>query len=84
MFRKHEQAVEGWSEEHVRFCAARQREILACAHEALREGGILVYSTCTYAKEENEETVAAFLARYNDMELIDCGVQLRPPGSSAG
>lgn len=80
MFRKHEQAVEGWSEEHVRFCAARQREILACAHEALREGGILVYSTCTYAMEENEETVKAFLERFDDMELIDCGVSFGRPG----
>ena len=74
MLRKHEQAMEEWSEEHVRFCAQRQREILASAHDALRAGGILVYSTCTYAREENEETIKAFLEQFPDMELLDCGV----------
>ncbi len=74
MFKKHEQACEDWSEEQVLRCAKRQQEILQSAYETLRPGGILVYSTCTYAKEENEETIAAFLERFPDMELIDCGV----------
>ncbi|MEI3147010.1 MAG: hypothetical protein V8T10_03250 [Merdibacter sp.] len=47
MFRKHEQAVEGWSEEHVRFCAARQREILACAR--MRRSGKAASSSIPHA-----------------------------------
>lgn len=74
MFKKHEQAIEDWSEEQVLFCAKRQREILHEAYQALRPGGTMVYSTCTYAKEENEETIAAFLQEHADMELIDCNV----------
>ncbi|WP_075878292.1 RsmB/NOP family class I SAM-dependent RNA methyltransferase [Merdibacter massiliensis] len=82
MFKKHEQAIEDWSEEQVAFCAQRQREILRSAYETLRPGGIMVYSTCTYAKEENEETIAAFLQEFPDMELIDCGVSFGRIGFS--
>ncbi len=63
MFRKEEQARADWSLEHVSACAQRQLAILDSAAEAVREGGILVYSTCTFSKEENEEVVAAFLKR---------------------
>lgn len=80
MFKKHEQAMDDWSEEHVRSCAMRQREILRSAYETLRPGGILVYSTCTYAKEENEETIASFLAEFSDMKLVDCGVSFGRSG----
>lgn len=61
MFRKEEAAVTDWSPETVRMCAARQIEILNRAAGMLRPGGRLVYSTCTFSREENEETVAAFL-----------------------
>ena len=61
MFRKEEAAVTDWSEETVRMCARRQREILGSAARLVRPGGRLVYSTCTFAPEEDEETVAAFL-----------------------
>lgn len=61
MFRKEEAAVTDWSEDTVEMCANRQREILASAAELVRPGGRLVYSTCTFAPMENEETVAAFL-----------------------
>lgn len=47
-------------------CARRQREILHSAARLLRAGGRLVYSTCTFAPEENEQTVAAFLAEHPD------------------
>ena len=62
MFRKEEAAVTDWSEETVEMCARRQREILHSGAAMLRPGGRLVYSTCTFAPQENEETVAAFLA----------------------
>lgn len=58
MFRKNEQACEEWSPENVQVCAARQQEILACAASMLRPGGRMVYSTCTFAPEENEGTVS--------------------------
>ncbi len=64
MFRKEEAAVTDWSQETVEMCARRQREILRSAAILLKPGGRLVYSTCTFAPEENEETVAAFLAEH--------------------
>lgn len=61
MFRKEEAAVTDWSQETVQMCARRQREILDSAARLVRPGGRLVYSTCTFAPEEDEETVGAFL-----------------------
>ena len=62
MFRKEEAAVTDWSPETVQMCARRQLEILRSGGQLVRPGGRLVYSTCTFAPEENEQTVAAFLA----------------------
>lgn len=64
MFRKEEAAITDWSEENVEMCARRQAEILDCAAAMLRPGGRLVYSTCTFAPQEDEEAVEAFLARH--------------------
>jgi len=64
MFRKEEAAVTDWSEETVDMCAARQQEILRSAAQMLRPGGRLVYSTCTFAPQENEQVIAAFLAQH--------------------
>ena len=61
MFRKEEAAVTDWSQETVEMCARRQAEILHNAAQLVRPGGRLVYSTCTFAPEENEMAVAAFL-----------------------
>ena len=61
MFRKEEAAITDWSEETVAMCARRQAEILSSAAKLVRPGGRLVYSTCTFAPAEDEETVAAFL-----------------------
>lgn len=66
MFRKEAAAVTDWSVETVRMCAQRQREILDCAGETVRPGGRLVYSTCTFAPEEDEETVAWFLETHRE------------------
>lgn len=68
MFRKEEAAITDWSEENVEMCARRQAEILDCAAVMLRPGGRLVYSTCTFAPQEDEETVEAFLARHPEFE----------------
>ena len=66
MLRKEEAAVTDWSQETVEMCARRQAEILDAAAELLAPGGRLVYSTCTFAPEEDEEAVAAFLQRHPD------------------
>lgn len=69
MFRKEEQAAEQWSEKNVRMCAGRQQEILSVAAGMLRPGGILVYSTCTFAPEENEGSVSAFLDSHPEFSV---------------
>lgn len=66
MFRKYPEAGEEWSPENVLLCAARQRDILHEASKTVAEGGYLLYSTCTFSPEENEENVVAFLASHPD------------------
>ncbi len=61
MFRKEEQAALMWSEENIALCAERQKEILDCAAILLKPGGTLVYSTCTFAPEEDEGSIRRFL-----------------------
>ena len=55
MIRKHSAAMEEWSVANIKACAARQKRIVDQAVKVLKAGGIMVYSTCTYAMEENEE-----------------------------
>ncbi|MFV9511516.1 RsmF rRNA methyltransferase first C-terminal domain-containing protein [Tepidibacillus sp. LV47] len=69
MFRKNPEAINEWSLENIQYCASRQKEILNEAQKMLKPGGILVYSTCTFAPEENEGTIAAFLERYHEFEI---------------
>ncbi len=68
MFRKEEAAVTDWSQETVEMCARRQGEILHSAAAMVRPGGRLVYSTCTFAPEEDEGAVAAFLEAHPEFE----------------
>lgn len=70
MFKKEPQALNEWSEENVRFCAERQKEILQCAQAVLKRGGRMVYSTCTFSREEDEEQIENFLAEHPDFKLI--------------
>ena len=78
MFRKNPSAILEWSPQNVSMCAARQFSILECAYRALSLGGRLVYSTCTFSVEENEQNVAAFLKAHLDMKLVSvnkkCGM----------
>lgn len=69
MFRKLPEAIEQWSMENVAICAARQREILDNAAVMLKPGGVIVYSTCTFSKEENEDVIEYFLKRHPDFTL---------------
>lgn len=72
MFRKDEEARNQWSESHVKQCAARQDEILSCAGAMLKPGGRIVYSTCTFAPEEDEGTIARFLYAHPEFETVHC------------
>ncbi len=76
MFRKSSGARDEWSVGGVGACAERQFEILKSAWRALKPGGILIYSTCTFNRVENEDMVAQFekwtegeVARYDDVEI---------------
>lgn len=69
MFRKLPEAIEQWSMENVAICAARQKEILDNAAVMLKPGGTIVYSTCTFSREENEDVIEYFLERHTDFTL---------------
>ena len=69
MFRKQPDAMDYWSVDYPSQCASLQREILEDAVTMLADGGRLVYSTCTWAPEENEEIIKWLLENY-DFELI--------------
>lgn len=73
LFRKDPDAVREWSPAHVEFCAARQKRILSDVLPALAPGGILVYSTCTYNPQEDEEN-AAWLARTFDLTALTLSI----------
>lgn len=73
LFRKDPDAVREWSPGHVDACALRQRTILAGATEVLKPGGVLVYSTCTFNRKENEGN-AAWLTREFDLEPVRLSV----------
>ena len=70
MFRKEEVAIDEWSLENVKNCAVRQAEILENAAQCLKDGGQIIYATCTFSLEENEMVVDAFLNSHPDFELI--------------
>lgn len=69
MFRKDPVAVEEWSPENVGLCWERQRRILRDIWPCLKPGGMLVYSTCTYNREENEDNVA-WIAKELGAEIL--------------
>ncbi len=81
MFRKNADACGQWSAENVRLCAGRQDEILDCAAGMLKEGGRLVYSTCTFAPEEDEGSICRFLERHPEFGLEQ---PVRFPGMERG
>lgn len=71
MMKKHEIASIEWSKENNIACSIRQKHLLDLAVLALKKDGILVYSTCTYAIEENEAVIFDFLKKHPEMELLD-------------
>ena len=79
MFRREPDSRAEWRSASPAGCAKRQAEILDRAAELLRPGGRLVYSTCTFNKSENEDTIAAFLARHPEFAPEDFSL----PGAGA-
>ena len=70
MFRKDPNAIKDWSLKKIEECVQKQNELLKNADLMLKEGGFLVYSTCTYSLEENELMISNFLEKH-DYELIE-------------
>ncbi|SEB75526.1 RsmB/NOP family class I SAM-dependent RNA methyltransferase [Paenibacillus sp. GP183] len=70
MIRKDPNAAAEWSVDLVRKCATRQMDILPDAVRMLKPGGILAYSTCTFNREENEDTIQALIERFPELELL--------------
>ena len=71
MFKKEQNAIPEWSLENVLKCAERQSKILDCADKMLACGGRMVYSTCTFAPEEDEEQIENFLKTHQDYTLLE-------------
>lgn len=88
MFRKDPDAISEWSEENVKLCAARQRRILFDIWDALVPGGILIYSTCTFNKYENDDNLswlkselgACSFSFFNTQDLEKWGVVITHEG----
>lgn len=71
MFRKQPAIMKNWEQYGTDYYNDLQKQILPRAYEMLKPGGMLLYSTCTFSPEEDEDTVRFFLDRYPDMELVD-------------
>ncbi len=74
MFRKNDEAAKEWSLENVELCANRQDTILDNAAKMLKMGGRIVFSTCTFAKQENEGSIQRFLERHKEFSVKDVKV----------
>lgn len=73
LFRKETSAISEWSENNIQLCAQRQQRILSDVWPSLKEGGLLVYCTCTYNTLENEDNLR-WLAANQDVEFTDVNV----------
>ena len=83
MFRKEPQALTEWNIDNIRLCANRQDEILHNASKAVKPGGRIVYSTCTFAPEENEAAVYRFLTTHPNFSLQPIAVDWGCAGFSS-
>lgn len=73
LFRKDPSAVNEWSEQNVQLCSGRQKRILADIWPSLKENGLLIYSTCTYNRAENEDNLL-WLQQQSDVEFLSLTV----------
>ena len=83
MFRRDEDMVKDWNEKGPEYYVPIQRQILSQAAAMLRPGGYMLYSTCTFSVEEDEENVAYVLEEFPQMQL--CCLDLdKVPGACGG
>ena len=75
LFRREPEAVKEWSPDNVRLCHQRQQRILADCWPALRRDGLVIYSTCSYSQEENEDILDWMTA---DLGAEGCRLQVPP------
>lgn len=75
MFRKSEKAQQQWSKSNVELCVQRQQRIVSDAWNALKQGGIMIYSTCTFNLQENERNIAWFIENLH-ANPIHCDLNL--------
>ena len=71
LFRKDPNAINEWSEENVNLCSLRQQRIVADVLPALKQNGILIYSTCSYSKQEDEEVLDWLMENYQ-LSTVHC------------
>ena len=71
MFRKSPAIIKNWEQYGVEYYQKLQREILPSAVKMLRPGGMLLYSTCTFSPEEDEDTLAFLLREYPELSMVD-------------
>lgn len=73
LFRKDPKSIDEWSAEQVSFCSRRQQKIIADVWPSLKSGGLLIYSTCSFSAEENEQVADQIAARFRAKSLpIQC------------
>ena len=82
MFRKDEATIREWSPKNVEKCWQLQREIVADAWACLNEGGLLIYSTCTFNTKENEENIRWILEEFDDAKVLK--VETKPEWNITG
>ena len=73
LFRKEPDAIDYWSENNVQLCSQRQQRILADVLPALKKDGVLIYSTCSYSREEDEGIVSWM---NEELQIADCKLQI--------
>ncbi len=81
MFRRDQGLIRAWEQRGPEVYARLQKEILACAVQMLKPGGFLVYSTCTFSEQEDEEVITSVLEQFPELELCRVG---GPEGFAAG
>ena len=70
MFRKDETTIREWSPQNVEKCWRLQRDIVSDAWACLNDGGLLIYSTCTFNTKENEENIRWMLSEFDDAKVV--------------
>ena len=82
MFRKDEATIREWSPQNVERCWQLQRDIVSDAWQCLNDGGLLIYSTCTFNTKENEENIRWMLSEFSEAQVLP--VETRPEWNITG